>query len=76
MTTTYQSAAVLAQLDHAQAELDHHLVSTSSGRCAACGGVEPCAVRDALQRVLTRYGRLPKRRPGLTRASERSASGG
>jgi hypothetical protein len=76
MTTTYQSAAVLAQLDQAQTELDHHLVSTPSGRCAVCGDVEPCAARDALQRTLTCYGRLPKRRPGLTRAGERSGPGG
>jgi hypothetical protein len=75
VTTTYASAAVQQRLDQAHAELEQHLVSTPSGRCAACGGFEPCTVRDTLQRILTCHGRLPKRRPGLTRAGERAFGG-
>jgi hypothetical protein len=69
--TVYLSEVALAQIDAAQAEMERHLVSDMGGRCAACGALEPCAGREALQRVFMRYGHLPRRRPGLTRAGVR-----
>jgi hypothetical protein len=63
-TTTYLASAALEQLDAAQAEIDAH-VHTRLGFCATCGELAPCAARSAASAVFARYGRLPKRRPGL-----------
>jgi hypothetical protein len=61
MTTTYVSNAALDQL---QIELERHLVSDLGGRCDGCGDLEPCAARQRISTAFTRYGCLPRRRPG------------
>jgi len=68
---TYLSAAALEQIDQAQAELEWHLVTRPDGRCTTCGGVEPCRARVRLEAVFALYGRLPRRRPGVTRVALR-----
>jgi hypothetical protein len=64
--TTYLGAVAQEQVDQAQAELERHLVIGPSGRCRTCGEVEPCRGRQAATEVFLRYGRLPRRQPGLT----------
>jgi hypothetical protein len=68
---TYLANAVRDQLDQAQAELERHLVTGADGRCLGCGQVEPCAVRGHIEAVFRQYGRLPQRRPGVTKAGLR-----
>ena len=68
---TYLAEAAIQYLDEAQAELERHLVTRPDGRCTSCGGVEPCRTRERLGSVFALYGRLPKRRPGVTRAGPR-----
>jgi hypothetical protein len=62
--TTYLSTGALEQLDHAQTELERHLVSTPGGRCRTCGEEEPCPGRIAASQTFARFGRLPRRTPG------------
>jgi hypothetical protein len=69
--TIYRTAAGRRQADEAQRELDDHLVTALSGRCVGCGETEPCGRRSALTATILSYGRLPRRRPGLTRAGLR-----
>jgi hypothetical protein len=69
--TTYLSGTALVQLDHAQAELERHLVTGVDGRCASCRELEPCGARVQLHAVFAQYGRLPKRTAGVTRAGLR-----
>jgi hypothetical protein len=77
VTTTYLASAVLQQLDHAQAELDRHLATRADGRCMACLQPEPCPARITANATLVRYGRLPRRRPGLAHVEAgRVESGG
>ncbi len=71
---TYLATAALEQLDLAQAELEQHLVTGPDGRCEGCGGVEPCRARVRLEAVFALYGRLPKRRPGVTMAGTQGAA--
>jgi hypothetical protein len=61
MTTTYLGGVALDQLGQAQAVIDQHIVS-----CAMCGTNQPCAERREAEAVFLRYGRLPRRTPGLT----------
>ncbi len=63
---TYFGATAVDQLVQAQAEPERHLVNGPDGRCIGCGGVEPCRARVRLEAVFALYGRLPKRRPGVT----------
>jgi hypothetical protein len=70
---TYLAHGAVQQLDEAQAELERHLVTRPDGRCTGCGGVEPCRERVRLGAVFALYGRLPKRRPGVTQAGRRRA---
>jgi hypothetical protein len=72
MTTTYLASTAVDELRHAQAELERHLAVRPNGLCATCGEVEPCAARRAAGTTFIRYGRLPRRRPGV--AGVRSAS--
>jgi hypothetical protein len=67
----YLAAAALDQLAQAQAELERHLVTGPDGRCLGCGRFEPCAIRDRLEALFMQYGRLPKRRPGITKVGTR-----
>ncbi|MFC7548004.1 hypothetical protein [Plantactinospora sp. GCM10030261] len=65
MTGIYLTRAALDQVDGAQAELERHLVTGFDGRCATCRQPEPCPGRTAAAATFVRYGRLPRRRPGL-----------
>jgi hypothetical protein len=62
---------MMGELDQAQAELERHLVVDPDGRCGDCGAMEPCRARERLQAVFALYGRLPRRRPGATKAGLR-----
>jgi hypothetical protein len=64
MTTAYLGGQ---QLDHAQAVLDRHPVSSASGLCVTCSVPGPCAEYEAAADVFTRSARLPRRRPGASR---------
>lgn len=64
MTTTYHGGT---QIDHAQAVLDRHTVSSADGQCVTCKVTGPCAEREAAARVFISATRLPRRRPGATR---------
>jgi hypothetical protein len=66
MTTTYLTQAAMEQVDHAQAELERHLVTGIDGRCVTCQQTEPCSGRASAGATFARYGRLPRRRPGMT----------
>ena len=68
---TYLGRTAVDQLARAQAELERHLVTGPDGRCATCGGVEPCGIRERAGSVFARYGRLPHRRPGVTKVGRR-----
>jgi hypothetical protein len=60
VTTTYLGRVALDELDHAQAVVDHHLLT-----CMVCGTNQPCRERREAEAVFLRMGRLPRRRPGL-----------
>jgi hypothetical protein len=62
--STYVAATGLAQLDHAQAVIDRHLIS-----CLVCGTNRPCRERRDAEAVFMRTGRLPRRTPGLAGGS-------
>ncbi len=64
MTTTYYGGE---QLDHAQAALDRHAVSSANGLCVTCKVLGPCPEHEAAVKVFTLSARLPQRRPGATR---------
>lgn len=64
---TYLGAVALDALEEAQVELERHLVTQADGRCETCEEMEPCRARVRLQAVFALYGRLPRRRPGVTR---------
>lgn len=65
MSTVYLSNAVLDQLEGLQTELDRHLVTAASGRCAGCDELEPCTARRTISATFANYRQLPARRPGL-----------
>jgi hypothetical protein len=62
---TYRGAT--QELASAQLILDEHVTDSRSGRCRACGTPGPCWRRETAVVVFSRYGRLPRRRPGATR---------
>ena len=62
--TTYHGGA---QVDHAQAVLDQHVISSADGRCLACQLPGPCPQREAAARAFAASLRLPRRSPGATR---------
>ncbi|WP_050591241.1 hypothetical protein [Salinispora mooreana] len=66
MTTTYLTQAAMEQVNHAQVELERHLVTSIAGRCLTCRQIEPCSGRATAEATFARYGRLPRRRPGMT----------
>jgi hypothetical protein len=70
MATTYLGGLALGQLAEAQAMIDEHIVS-----CARCGTNEPCAERRDAEQVFSRYGRLPRRTPGLVAAGRTDRRG-
>jgi hypothetical protein len=55
------------QLAIAQQVLDEHITSSVDGRCLKCGVPGPCYRREAAVVVFSRFLRLPRRIPGLTR---------
>ena len=69
--TTYLSTALADQLAAAQGEVDRHVVTGRDGRCRSCGEIEPCRARKAASAMFARYGRLPRRRPGLASSTLR-----
>jgi hypothetical protein len=66
MSTTYLASTALKEVERAQAELERHLEVRPSGQCVTCGEVEPCSGRQKAASTFTRYGRLPRRRPGAS----------
>lgn len=77
MSTTYLASTALEEVERAQAELERHLKVRPSGQCVTCGEVEPCSGRQQAASTFTKYGRLPRRRPGASevRQAGRSAAG-
>jgi hypothetical protein len=72
MATTYLGSVALEQLDRAQAVVDRHVVAGMDGCCVACGDEQPCPTLRQATAVFPKYGRLPRRRPGLaSREGER-----
>jgi len=55
------------QLAIAQQVLDEHITSSVDGRCLKCGVPGPCYRRETAVVVFSRFLRLPRRIPGLTR---------
>lgn len=66
MSTTYLSATALEQLERAQAVMDEHLRMNVAGRCQTCGEPSPCPALSGANATFARYGRLPRRTPGVT----------
>jgi len=64
MTRTYHGGT---QIDHAQAMLDRHAVSSGDGLCVECKVLGPCPAHEAAAKVFALSARLPQRRPGATR---------
>jgi hypothetical protein len=62
--TTYHGGP---QIDHAQAALERHAVSSADGLCVACGVPGPCAEHETAAKVFRLSLRLPRRVPGATR---------
>jgi len=62
-TTTYLSADVVNELGMAQAVIEQHLAA-----CQLCTVYGRCAARREADAVFNRYGQLPRRTPGRTRA--------
>ena len=70
MSGVYVASAARFRLAQAQAVVDAHPAGLD-GRCLRCGVTDGCERWPAL-RVLMRYGRLPRRRPGATCATTAS----
>ncbi len=62
--TTYLAMVVLEELAIAQTVIDHHLVV-----CTSCAVRGRCGARREADAVFNRYGQLPRRTVGLTRAA-------
>jgi len=54
-------------IDHAQAVLERHAVSSASGLCLWCAVPGPCVEHERAVEVFARSLRLPRRAPGATR---------
>jgi hypothetical protein len=65
VTTTYRGEA--DQLAIAQDVLNRHAMSSATGLCLVCGVPGPCWRRETAVVVFSRFVRLPRRVPGLTR---------
>lgn len=73
MSVVYLARNGVERLAQMQEELYAHLVTDRGGRCDTCHEVEPCQRRNDLMAEMLAYGRLPRRRPGLTRAGLRDS---
>ncbi|MDG4767473.1 hypothetical protein O7632_25770 [Solwaraspora sp. WMMD406] len=60
-SATYLSTEALDRLNSAQQVVNKHLLE-----CSTCGTNRLCYDRIEAERVFLRYGRLPRRTPGLT----------
>lgn len=67
MTTKTIYAGEIEQLAIAQQVLDEHITSSATGLCLKCGVLGPCYRRETATVVFSRFLRLPRRTPGLTR---------
>jgi hypothetical protein len=67
MTTATIYAGEGEQLAIAQKVLDEHVTSSATGRCLKCGVPGPCYRRETATIVFSRFLRLPRRVPGLTK---------
>jgi len=65
VSAVYLSSIAKERIAWAQAVVDDHPAGVD-GVCLRCGSSASCARPQAL-RTLTRYGRLPRRRPGNSR---------
>lgn len=65
MTTTYTGEEM--QLAIVQDGLDRHVTSSADGQCVQCRVPGPCLRRVTATLVFLRFGRLPRRTPGITR---------
>ena len=63
--TTFDDAE--RQLAEAQAVLNLHATSSATGLCRVCGIPGPCFRCDTAMSVFSRYHRLPRRIPGLSK---------
>ena len=63
--TTYDDAE--RQLAEAQAVLNLHATSSATGLSGVCGIPGPCFRCDTAMSVFSRYHRLPRRIPGLSK---------
>jgi hypothetical protein len=63
--TTYDDAE--RQLAEAQAVLSLHATSSATGLCRVCGIPGPCYRRETAMSIFSRYHRLPRRIPGLSK---------
>jgi hypothetical protein len=63
--TTYEGAE--HQLAEAQAVLNLHSTSSATGLCQVCGVPGPCFRRESAISIFSRYLRLPRRVPGLSK---------
>jgi hypothetical protein len=61
MSAVYVSSQVRDRLAAAQATIEGHLTA-----CPSCAIVGPCQERVEAERLFLRYGRLPRRTPGMT----------
>ena len=67
MTTRTIYAGEAEQLAIAQEVLAEHVTSSATGLCLKCGVLGPCYRRETATVVFSRFLRLPRRTPGLTR---------
>ncbi|MER7277523.1 hypothetical protein ABT369_24080 [Dactylosporangium sp. NPDC000244] len=57
----------MGSIDHAQADLDRHVVSRADGLCVACGVPGPCEVNERAARLFRSSLKLPQRRADVSR---------
>jgi hypothetical protein len=62
-STVYLSRVAWERLNAAQAVVDEH-AANAQGLCAICRVPDPCPARTEAAARISRYGLLPRRRPG------------
>lgn len=65
--TVYLGQAARDHIDAAQVTVDAHVLDAATARCLPCRTEWPCPPATEALATLTRYRRLPRRRPGATR---------
>jgi hypothetical protein len=66
-TNIYYAKSAEQLLREAQATLDDHVTSSTTGRCLTCDSPGPCWRREGAVAVFSRSLRLPVRQPGPSR---------